>query len=261
MMCVPLALTACGKGDNSDGPQYNSVVAMESLNPDGCLNVPAYFNGVLSLDPNMPVLEVSTDFSYKSKKWVRDKFGELMAYSTFRAGTRPRQEFNEFTSLSQNGCAEILVHSADGTTEAFPVSVATRDNIRAEAPDGRIFEYTWLSPTRMIIDQSYHAYDMPCGNEEPVLIRQRRVLDWSGAPLESLNLDQEPFNMNHSYLTKVAAAVGLPAGSLYHEGAIVAAKVREMASSPPLPELLSCPDGDLPPPRNPNDDPEVPTDP
>lgn len=256
-----LALAACGDGD-SEGPKFNSVVNLESLAPEGCLNVPAYFSGVLALNPDAPVLEISTDFSYKSKRSVREKFGELMAYTTFRAGTRPLQEFGEFTSLGQNGCAELIVHSADGATETFPVSQSSRESIRAEAADGRIFQYTWLSPTRMLIDLSYHAYDMPCGNEEPVLIRQRRVLDWSGTLLESLDLSHEPFNMSDSYLAKVANAVGISAGSLYDDGNINAARVREMAARAPLPELLTCPDGGLPPPReNPDDDPETPTDP
>jgi hypothetical protein len=257
-----LALAACGGGDNEDGPQYASTVALESLTPDGCLNVPAYFSGITALNPGAPILEVSTDFSYSSKRSVRDKFGELMAYTTFRAGARPLQEFGEFSSVSQIGCTELLIHAADGSTESFPVSQASPESIRAEASDGRLFQYTWLSPTRMIIDLKYHAYDMPCGGDEPVLIRQRRVLDWSGAPLESFDLNAEPFNMNDSYLAKVANAVGMSAGNLYDDGSINPAKVREMAGRPPVPELLTCPDGGLSPPReNPGDEPETPTDP
>lgn len=257
-----LALVACGGGDDEDGPQYASTVGLESLTPDGCLNVPAYFSGILALNPGAPITEVTTDFSYRSKRSVRDKFGELMAYTTFRAGARPMQELAEFTSIGQTGCTELLVYSADGTAESFPVTQASPDSIRAEASDGRAFQYTWLSPTRMIIDMSYHAYDMPCGNEAPVLIRQRRVLDWSGASIESFDLEKEPFNVNDSYLAKVANAVGISAGNLYDDGSINAAKVKEMAAMPPLPELLSCPDGGLPPPREtPDDEPETPTDP
>jgi hypothetical protein len=95
-----------------------------------------------------------------------------------------------------------------------------------------------------------------------VLIRQRRVLDWSRAPLESLDLGRDPFEMSDSYLAKVAGAVGIAAASLYDDGRINPAKLREMAGRDPVPELLTCPDGGLPPPENPGDDePETPTDP
>jgi hypothetical protein len=68
--------------------------------------------------------------------------------------------------------------------------------------------------------------------------------------------------MNDSYLAKVANAVGMSAGNLYDDGSINPAKVREMASRPPVPELLTCPDGGLSPPReNPGDESETPTDP
>jgi hypothetical protein len=258
---LSLALFSCGGGDDGDGSNYATTVALESVSPEGCLNVPAYFSGIMALNPSTPVLEISTDFSYRSKKWVRDKFGELMAYTTFRAGTRPLHEFGEFTGLGQTGCTALNVLSADGSAETFPVNLATRDSIRAEMEDGRVIQYTWLSPTRMIIDLTYHAYDLPCGNADPVLIRQRRVLDWSQTPLESLDLSRDPFNVSDSYLAKVANAVGIPAGSLYDDGQINPAKLREMAGRNPVPELLTCPDGSLPPPERPGDDPEAPTDP
>jgi hypothetical protein len=185
-----------------------------------------------------------------------------MAYSTFRAGSRPLHEFGEFTSLSQQGCSELTVHSADSSAETYPVTLATRESLRAEMPDGRSFQYTWISPTRMVIDVAYHAMDLPCTNETPILVRQRRVLDWGHTPIESIDLNEEPFNVSDAYLTKVANAVGVSAGSLYDDGKINPAKLKEMAERPPRSELLSCTSGEAPPPSpTPPEEPEVPTDP
>lgn len=235
----------------------SGAIAAESLSPDGCLNVPAYFKAILALEANTSVLEISTHFSYQSKKPVRDKFGGLMAYTTFHAGSRALRDFSEFSGLSQDGCKGLLAHSAGGPIEVFPLILASPLSIRAESSDGRAFQYSWVSPTRMIIDLNYHAYDLPCGNSEPVLLRQRRVLDWSGVSIESIDLGAEPFGIDPTYLGKVAEAVGIPASSLFLESKIIPAKLSEMAGLPLMPELLSCQDS--PSPEHPGGEPETPT--
>jgi hypothetical protein len=160
--------------------------------------------------------------------------------------------------LSQSGCDALTLAAADGTEETFSITAQSPTSVTAEAEDGRSYQYTWISPTRMVIDVRYNAYDLPCGNPNPILIRQRRVLDWSQSSPESFDLAGDPFSLNRDYLALVSRAVGVPLESLYEAGgnAPSAASLIGLASKPPLPELLSCPDGTLPPPAPPETPPD-----
>jgi hypothetical protein len=247
LACLCLLLFSCGKDDKNANGAHATSVALETVDAGGCLNVPAYFNQIRGMDPGLPVWEIATDFNLKSDRPIRAKFDELMAYSTFTFARKPLSSFQEFTGLSQNGCDSLTLTAADGTEETFPIKARSPTSVEAEAEDGRSYQYTWLSPTRMVIDVRYHAYDLPCGNPNPALIRQRRVLDWSQSSPESFDLAADPFSISREYLALVGRAVGVPVDSFYEGGAPSAASLIDLAGKPPLPELLSCPDGTLPP--------------
>jgi hypothetical protein len=241
-----LILFSCGKGGDGDEPApARASVEIENLAQDGCLNVPAYFDGIRGMDPNLTVFELSTDFEIGSRSSVRREFRQLMAYATFRLGSKPLRQFYEFQSLSQDSCETLTFLAADGTEDVFEVKSASRESLYAVHEDGRSLHYVWLGPQRMKIDLRYHAYDLPCGRPDPVLLRHGRILDWSGVSPSLIGEDDSPFRIEREYLALVADAVGQRTEDLYEPGPsgiplVSAAKVREMITQPPRDGVLAC---------------------
>jgi len=258
---ICLSLFSCGKGESESSVQRApapTTVEIDNLSTDGCLNVPTYFQRIQAMNPEMPILEVSTDFDLSARRSIRPNFRKLMAYSTFSLESRPLSQFHEFTSLSQDACSSITFHAADGTEEIYDVKESSTVSLFAQHKDGRSLRYTWLGPQRMEIDMKYFAYDIPCTQGDEVIVRHNRVLDWSQIALSTIHPGNSPFTIEHSYLSAVADAVGVNPSSVYSqdeegEQIIVVDQARQLQAMRPRDEILSCGNSSSPPPPAPEE--------
>ena len=229
-----LIFTACGK-ENAAAPNYKPDVSLaESTAPEGCLSLPKYFEGVRAMDPARPVQEISTKIDTKSKYAIRANFKLLLAYGSTHAATKPLSEIPDFQNVSQEACARLTVTAPDGAAENLDIVSATKESLRAEDEDGYGFEFTWLAPTRMRITQRYRAYDLPCGTDTAITVIHTKELDWSGRAADAVVMDA-------NLVRSIADTVGAdPAEAAAEDGKVSLARVQELLSRDPRPELLTC---------------------
>ncbi len=242
-----LTLTSCGTEQapstppSPPTPPIRTTVELAELSPEGCLNLPIYFEQFGQLKPDLPIWEVTTKFDLSSRKKIREKFHKLMAYSTFRLSPKLRSEFHEFENLRQNGCQEIIVQWTDGTEEKFAIKASTNSMVLIEHEDGRQLRYTWLGPQQIKVDLQYFVYDLPCTKGAPVVAHVTKLLDWDANFPTEISPDS-PLAIDAAYISLLAEVVGRSPEEFYigEEPKLSVAQTQALALLPPKEEFLTC---------------------
>lgn len=251
---IALTLSACGK-DKDTPPAKTTVALEEASSTDGCLSLPAYFQGVRAMDQGMQVVQTTTKLEARSKYAIRDNFLRQLAYGIGRETVlepKTLAQLPDFQNVNQEACSKLTITDPDGQTRDLNIVAHTRESLRAEDDKGLGFEYTWLSPQRMKVTQVYQAYDLPCGSsDKPLTVAHTKILDWSGSAPDMVEMDS-------SFVTEIAEFVGADANSVYTDAGglrlVSLNQLRGMLAMDPRPEMLTC--SGLPAPATPTPAPQ-----
>ena len=238
---VALTLSACGKDDDKAAPANPAVALEETTSADGCLSLPTYFQRVRAMDQGMPVVQATTRLETKSKYAVREIFRRQLAYGIGRETVleaKPLSNLPDFQNVSQEACSKLTISDPDGQTRDLKVVSHSKESIKAEDEKGLGFEYTWLSPYSMRVTHTYHAYDLPCGSRDtPITVEHTKILDWSGAAPDTVEMDASFVNGIAEFVGGDAAVAYTDAGGLKK---VSLNQLRTLLNMDPRPEMLTC---------------------
>lgn len=269
-------ISGCGsrQESTSDGPSGKSQVRLEDVQSEsGCLNLPAYLRDLKNLDPQLPLLKISTDLKATSKKSIRPNFLKTLAYGTFVYEGKTVGSMNDFAEIEQDACQSLTLKAADGSSEVYKITESSSQRIRAqkEAGLGEAVDFLWLSPRSLQVTSKYVVYDAPCSRGDTEILAEHSVVyDWNSGILRnsptvpiaidrtflSLIADTVGYNVQELYALAPASEPGADDASTVPQNRVLSTKLSEMLALGPRDEVLECwPGSTVTPEPNPSPNP------
>lgn len=269
MFLLLASVAACSKqaSESGGGSQLSGVERSRSLIPltavqgdSACLNVPLYTMALRQLRPDLPLLQVTTDFSLHSA--VRENFRLLSAFGNFKFEQLSGTDSIDLQGWKQTGCKTLIRESADGTEEEFRITESTPEFLLAESDSGARISFRWISETRVEVGSRHKVLDLPC-SAATSLADVQQTFDWSGQLPPALDKASGVY-VDEKYLESLATAVGTSSADYYQTSPEnpevrlqITAKLMELARATVRPELVTC-NGAAPPPAPQPEDPSDP---